>query len=400
MLRYMDSFGWCQFASSPLRYNTNFKNLHYGSGFFNGDTVSMGTLTGSIVPGPQPNSSAIQFQRAHTLPPDSSGNTGWFQGVDLLGGSKDWFVACWVKPENLAGRQTFFWFSALEPPNFLGNMSLAISPGLKLEVIHQNSNLVMNALGFTNVTSVAKIPDGQWTHVCVRYKAATGPANGRVTIWINGALDTDQSGLNLNSTTQISQAYLVWQQNAAAPKLSISNLIICDPQGSTNNTQISPNTQILTIPPTADVDNGNWTPSIAGPNYTMVDLLSGPGATYITIADLAQPDELFSIAGSTDGQVLALGSNFTITNGPGNIEALARIAGVRYPMGSPITANSDAVVSTLTENSPATGKAWTDSEINAAAWGCRAFSGSSEQIKQFWLEKLWTTGIGPYTFGS
>lgn len=400
MLQLVDGFGWCQFGNSTLRSNTNFKGLGIGSGFFNGDTVGMGILSGNIITGPYPGNKGIEFVRAEATPPDGLGNTGWFQGYNLPGGASNWICAMHVRPVSVTGRQTFFWLSALEPPNFLGNMCLAVNGSGQLEVIHFTGDIQMNTLGFTNVASVATLPDSTWTHICVRYIAATGPSNGRITIWINGNLDTDRTGLNLNSSTKISQAYLVWQSNAITTKMGIANLVICDDQGTVNNTQIPATTQIRTFNGSSDIDNGNWTPHPSGPNFSCVDVLSGPGSTYIDITNLTNPDELFGIPFFDDGgTVMGLNSSFTMANGPGDIKPLVKIAGNKYVIGPALTANVQANVNALTESSPATGQPWTDREITGAAWGCRANSGVSEKVYQAFWEKVWYSGGGPYTFG-
>lgn len=396
----MEGFGWCQFSNSILRYNTRFKGSLAGAGFFNGMPASSGTLTGSIVPGPSAGSSAIQFSRAHGLPADFYGNTGWYQGVDLAGGARNWIISCWVYPTMIGSRQTFLWLSGVEAPNFLGNCALAVNALGQLEVIHFNGDIVMNSLGTINVASTGTLPDQQWSHVCVRF-IAPPTATGRITIWINGSLDNDQSLLGLISTAQINQCYLVWQNNAAGTSIALSNLIICDDQGVVNNGRIAPQTQIRTISPTSDFDNGGWRRgSGVGSNFSMVDTLSGPGGTYITLPNLSLPDQLFGIDPNTDGQILGVGSNFAMTNGPGTIEPLVQIGASRYAIGPSLTAITMALVGSLAEGSPASGGAWTDAEINAAAWGARGSGGSGEQVYQMFLEKLWTTGSvgGSYAF--
>ncbi len=398
MLRFADGFGYCSFAKVGFKYTA-------GAGFFG----SSGTLTGSIDPGPYASTSGLTWKVAHGGA-DFVGNTGYVLAVDMGATESTWIAAMWINPNNITSRQTFFALISNEPPNKLPAMVLHLNAALKLELNAQNSGVgsvayprINTIAGNLVATSAATIPQNAWTHICIRCQFLNGSL-GRVQLWVNDGLDTDVSGINIGPTTAVSQAWLPWQTPlASTSQITISQLIVCDTLGSVNNAQVSPSTRISTIFPNLDVANGNWTPAAAGSNFSEVNSASGPGAAaYVTLPSLTAPDELFGIpAISTGGTNLAVVVNIcSILSGVATMQALMKQGATKYLLGSVMTVPNPAAqtLQGIAETNPATSAAWKDSDISADAWGFRGLTGTGENVEQFFLEKVFTLGLGSYSY--
>ena len=400
-LRFVDGFAWSNFTNSTYKYTA-------GSGFFGGSGGGP-TLTGSIDPGPFTNTKGITFKVAAGSA-DGAGNTGWLQAVDLGSTEDTWIAAMWIMPQNLTSRQSFFAFISHEPPNRLPAMVLHLNAALKLEMNSQNSGAGSVAQPHMNTlvadlvaTSNYTFPQGVWTHICIRCQFLNA-TNGRVQLWVNGSLDTDVSGINIGPTTAVSQAWLVWQNPVSNPaQITMSQIVVCDINGSINNTRVSPSTTITTIFPSSDVANGGWTPASAGSNFSQVDNTNGPSVgSYVTLPSLAFPDELFGIpALSTTDRNIALVANIcSVGTGAPTLQALVQQSATKYLLGAPITSPASAALTFqgIAETNPATGAAWKDPDISADAFGFRGITGTGENVEQFFLEKVWISGIGSYSY--
>lgn len=397
MLRFADGHGYCSFAKVGFKYTA-------GAGFFG----SSGTLTGSIDPGPFASTSGLTWKVAHGGA-DFVGNTGYVLAVDMGATESTWIASMWINPSNITSRQTFFALISNEPPNKLPAMVLHLNAALQLEMNTQNSGVGsvayprINQLVANNFTSNYTFPQGAWTHICIRCVFLNG-SNGRIQLWVNGSLDTDVQMLNIGPTTAVSQAWFPWQTPlASTTQIEISQVLICDVNGSLNNTQVSPTAQFATIFPNSDVANGGWTPASAGSNFSQVDSATGPGAgAYVTLPALTFPDELFGIpAVSTGGQNLALVANVcSVLSGAATLQALMQQSATKYLLGNVMTVPNPApqTLQGIAETNPATGAAWKDSDISADAFGFRGLTGTGENVEQFFLEKIFTLGLGSYSY--
>ncbi len=389
--RFYDSFLWCTFAGLPFKYTQ-------GAGF---QGTGSQTLTGGIDPGPFA-ADGVRFDVANCSVPNFFGNFGYELDANLGAGADSWVASVWIKPHAISSRQTFYALKDQEVPNFNAKMALHINAANKLEIDFQQAPLRMNTLfGTQHVTSLSTIAMDTWTHICVLVNFLGGSA-GNVTLWINGALDIFAGGFNLLTGSKVQTITLCWQNPSAGPEIVMSLPIVFDRLGTTNNTQIRPSTQITPYFPASDVANGSWVPSTGVLNYAMVNgLLNAPGGNNISLPSLISADELFGIAslGTADPN-LALAVNIvSIQNVSETFQALMKQGATKYLLGSALTASTvQGNQQVIVETNPATGLVWKDADISANAWGLRGLTGTGEQVFQLYLEKLWQSGIGSYSY--
>jgi hypothetical protein len=389
--RLTESFAWCNFANSAYKAT-------FGSGFFGGPGATP-TLTGSIAAGPFAGTFGKVFQVAAGAA-DFVGNTGWNQVYDLGAAEDTLFVAMWIKPSGIVSRQTFF---SLATANDLSNpMTLHINAAGKLEWDAQPGRIMMNQLvGVIHAASSATIPMNTWTHICIRITTPTTTGGCNFTLWINGALDTFAGPFTL--AAQMNLATLDWQAAVGTSvSIEISQLFICDKFGSVNNGQIPPAWRMTTYFPASDVANGGWVPLVAGPNFAMVNNTIGPSsAAYVSLPSLTFPDELFGLSPLlTTDQNIALAVNIASQKaGASTFQALMQQGATKYLLGSPITAPAATLTyQAIADNNPATGAPWKDADISANGWGMRGLTGTGEQVEQYFIEKVWTSGLGSYSY--
>ena len=391
-LRFFDGINWCSFAGSVYKYT-------FAAGFQGTGTQ---TLTGSIDAGPFAGTKGIRYAVANCSVANFFGNKGWELDANLGAGAASWIVSVWVKPQGITSRQTFYALRDQEVPNYNAKMALHINAANKLEIDFQQAPLRMNTLfGTQHLTSAYTFPDNAWTHICIAVNFLGG-SSGNVTLWINGGMDSFLGGLNLLTSAQVQTVTLCWQ-NAGSAQITMSTPIVFDTSGAVNNSRISPNARVTTIFPASDVSNGLWMPSGAGGNFAQVNnpAFNAP-ASYVTIATLAgDTDEQFGISplGTTDSNLGLALNTLLIGAGTQTVQGLMKQGATKYLLGSPITAPVAAgSYQSIADVNPATGAAWKDSDISADAWGFRALTGTGENVYQFYLEKLWQTTLGSYSY--
>jgi hypothetical protein len=402
VIRFTDGSAYCDFLGSQYKYNTlNWAGSNPCSDWFSG---SPGTLTGLIDAGPFASTYGITFQQA-TGTPDFFGNTGWHQVAQLgTSSSNIWILSMWVKPENITSRQTFFAFlGATGPPNETGVLALHLNGNNYLELNTVGSNVRMNTIhGDLAATSINQIPNGQWTHLCIYGNFVTRALGGRIKLWVNGSLDTDVAVpvAFAGASAPVNQAGLLWQ-NTGAAQITLSQIVVADGLGAVNNSQFFPSTQIATAFPIGDVSTG-WTPSSGSQGYLMVNENPGPDgdSTYISLPSLSFPEELFSFpATSSGGIILGVAGNVCVKGASQTLQALQKRAGVSNVLGNVLTAPAAYQTQQgIADVDPATLEAWTDAHINASSWGVRGLTGINERVSQYYLEKVWATPLGSYSY--
>ncbi len=363
------------------------------------------TLTGSITTGPFAGTKALRLQQAAPL---------YYWGIDL-GNRKTWFYSAWIKPIAIGSTVTFFVIQDDEViPNLTTTCVLQIDPnghiivapgaGTNVFVFPSDFDRAITSGNF--IKSAATCPFGSWTHVCARFDIPSNASSGHavLTLWINGNLDTQRLNVTLPAPLGGGSNRCVncWTSDGSND-MHISQLFFQDNTGSLNNTNVSPTRRITTIFPTSDVDNGNWTPLVAGPNYQMVNSAIGPSVSdYVSIASLiGGPDELFGITplATADSNVAVVVNIASQLSGSATLQALVKQGATRYLIGSPLTVPNPVVVQQgIAEVNPATGSAWKDADISAEAWGFRGLTGTGELVEQFFLEKVWELPIGSYSY--
>ena len=99
--------------------------------------------------------------------------------------------------------------------------------------------------------------------------------------------------------------------------------------------------------------------------------------------------------------ILGLGLNLSAKSAAtASLQAAARQSGSTRLVGSPLAPPAAAYTTfqSIAELNPATGLPWTEADIVGSTFGFRALTGTGEHVSQFFLEKLWLSGIGSYAY--
>ncbi len=397
MIRFGDSWAYCNFAHATDKYN---------AAFFGGGS---GTLTGGIVGGPLPGTFGLRLQQAIGAA-SFFGNTGWFLDIPFASGFKDWIVSMWIKPANLTGRRTFLSLGLDVLPNLAANVVLQINAS-KLELWSQQTNLRMNSgsTGTQLLESIQAFPSGAYTHFSLKLhidgQLVGGQPIGTAELRVNGALDQSLVNLPLSNpaTPGANHFTLCWQESGAG-EISISQPTVCDLSGGVNNTHIKPGSYWKAVFPAGDDPVQGWN-RVPGPSAVgmVTEIPADEDASYISPSSLVQPDELFTMpAGSTAAGLLGLILNARARGASAqSYQAIVRKAAdaVRLLGSAAAVPASYKTQQFIADRDPQTALAWVDSDVAAAAFGLRGLSGTGERVTQLFLEKLVeAAGIGSYAY--
>ncbi len=431
MLRDTDSFAYTDFSHADLKtiipqFPPGFGAPNWGprSGYWDptkpvgGPGWSGGSKSGLIDSGPYPGTYSLHMQGAAPI---------WYRCY-YMGPTRgdDWIVARWIYPINIVGTKSFVLFQQnTNSPNFSTVFGMQVRDDGKIVLNPQdNSNCnffpalfdspsffqhwptptdgpafaVSNATIPINTTGPTPGSAKGWTHVCLQVHFDPVVGGGRLKLWINGCLDL--SGATLNMPIGANLITDTWNSTDGS-ELCSSQIVICDPSGPYNNSNVSQFATIQTVFPTSDVTTG-WSGG-----YALVNSNPGPTPPGVNLITLATPDDLFGIPPlPATPQVLGVNLNMAMTaptqTATGAFQVSGHIAVQINPtldplIGSPWTRQS------ITETNPFTGTPWTIDDINAAAWGMRGIAGTGTNVQQFFLEVLTQTGPatcgGSYSYG-
>lgn len=402
MVVFGDGFGYCDFAGSSLKYSAPGSSTN-PVGFQGTGTQ---TLTGSIDPGPFPGTSALHFKTAYcTIPGSFLGNQGWLQSVQLAA-TKYWIISLWINPVNITSRQTFLALQDSEVPNFNPKIVVHVNAGGRIEVVNQApSGLRMNSSAGALLLTSSVLPQNAWTHICISlfWEVRGSRPDNYVRLYVNGNLDSQLVGGDFGGTASMpSRLSLCWQAPAGGAEILLSQIVACD-NISPNNVPLPPSTQITTIFPSGDAIAGGWTPS---PGYSQVNANPGPvlpaGTDKITLPSLAAPDELFSIPAvtTTDSNLALILNSCAQGASAQTYQGLVLKAGdSRRLLGFALAVPAAyATQQFIADTDPQTGNPWKDADISAAAFGVRGLTGTGEGTSQIFIEKIFSTGIGSYSY--
>ena len=229
-------------------------------------------------------------------------------------------------------------------------------------------------------TSSSTIPLGSWVYIELKF--TINSSTGSYTLRINGANAFTGSGANTQasglSTASRFQFFSPGGTGNDSAQGYISDLYICDGQGSTNNDFLG-DCRVETLYPTGA---GNYTQLTIGGSTPAATNWQGvketpadDDVTYNYTNTLNQIDT-YQVTDLTSTPTNIFGIQFNVTarkdNSGGRAETpLIRISGTDYLLTQYTLTTSYLVNSQIKETSPATSSAWSASEINSAEFGLK-----------------------------
>lgn len=287
---------------------------------------------------------------------------------------------------------------------------------------------ILGPLGAVLVNTVATSTTFTPGVYCTLELVAAFGTSGTVSLFKNGVLAATKSGVNFGSVLPDRHTFRF--QGFGPPGIVLDNLIIWDGQSGDPFTGQYGRQRILSIEPAADLQAGEWSPSVPGPSFAMVDdnpSSSGGspnGDINYLLALGTGPDAVFSMAKSDcSGLVLALAWNACARPDPTSanplldfvyIPALATLTVGNQRVAAVGHLNPDAPFATIdyftyqviSKTNPVSGSNWQDTEISDGAFGCGAVATPQVRMTAFYLEKIidltgkpFNCGGGPTSFG-
>jgi len=223
----------------------------------------------------------------------------------------------------------------------------------------------------TEIASGGIVPTNSWC--CIEIHAFIDNTGGIVQVKIDGTLVIDFSGDTQKDSNEV-LAVLLGDTSYSlyyAPCTGYyDDLAINDPSGNVNNSWLGQG-GIIGLVPTGAGNYTQLTPS-AGANWAAVDEVPpDDGGTYVEEATVNRKDTYkmqdLPVASGFMASVTAvqwLCRALNTVSGNGNFARLLRIAGVDYQSDDIGYDRDYSYHPEIVETSPATGAAWTESEIN------------------------------------
>jgi hypothetical protein len=349
-------------------------------------------------------------------------NNGFNQG-SLITGRDGLGQALWIEnnafgeviyrvdldPQNVWGfNMDWQWSSGAQPDMVWYTIGYLTTTLLSLQLRSDGSMSILGPsateLVNTSQTSTAFQP-GEWSTLEL---VATFGTSGSVFLYKNGILAAHVTGVNFGTTLP---TFLAFQQSGFGPPGQIiDNYVIFDGQPGAITGQYG-RVRVLSSEPTADLQGGEWMPSVPGPSFAMVD--DGPSTptgspdgddTYL-LAQATGPDAVFAMQGTQcTGLILALAWNACMRPDP--TTATPEVDMVYLPTLSTLVVGSVDVVATgaftsapvacdnyftyqqVVEINPNTGTNWQDVDILNGSFGVGAAANPQVRLTAFYLEKL------------
>ena len=221
--------------------------------------------------------------------------------------------------------------------------------------------------GATLVATSATVPfnvPNVWRYIECKYNMTTGACTVRSdgVVILTGTVATTASVTILNIGTN----------GSSSSNLLIDDMYILDATGAVNNDFLG-DVKVQTLLPSADGSNSGLTPSTGTTHYNLVNEATPDTTSYVSSSNAGDKDTYaFQDLSANTASVYGL----TITNyahkdaaGAGGVANVVRVGATDYAstgqsLSSSWTANNDIV-----EINPATGTAWTASDVNNAEFG-------------------------------
>lgn len=260
-------------------------------------------------------------------------------------------------------------------------------------------------------TSAYVIPLLTWIYL--EFEVTFG-ASGRIRMWVNDALQFDQSGLNLQNPSEKvnpDRMSLIWDV-LETKGIHIDNWYIADDSGSFNNTQLGPS-RISIVFPNLDAISEGFTRNSGTTNTSCVQDPGGPGlgpdgtTTQVTTASAGSLDLYGVTRPACFGKILGLALNIATQGGSGvsSADLVCRPqadptkqfnvgAGIAVPAAY---GDGLSIIQAITEQNPVTSSVWRDGDIAEALWGMR--SGAALDVTQLFVEKITSLRVQPYDCG-
>jgi len=223
-------------------------------------------------------------------------------------------------------------------------------------------------------TTGANIQPGAWCHIEVKvYCHAT---SGSVTIRVNEVTKLSLTGINTKGGNDSFHSRVRFRGVNSACQTRFDDIFILDATGAVNNDFLG-RKRVVAIFPNAIGDVAAWTPS-AGDNWDCVDEQNPSTADYVQTAVTGNSDlyNFSAVAGITGGiagiQINAL--SISTTDGmPWSLSLPVKPSGGSQDDGASllVTSSSGFVKSRLLETNPASGVAWTTTDLNDAQFGVK-----------------------------
>ncbi len=371
-----------------------------------------GTMAGSVVSGPFPGTSAIQWGDVSpaTFGVDIFGvpiRTFWSQAIQL-DNRADWFLGKWIMPVAINSAQPIFAMqNNTGAPNLVTQILVQINADMTISIgltggnnvyVFKNDYALFNTAAHRGTilgTSKKKLTLGAWNHISLSMHLVplSTPAKCKMVLYWDGCPEITTANFGLTNSGAAIAAWVWGGSDGSA--LASSQWVLKDSQGINNNGVVSPKERITGYFPVSDYAS-SWTPSTGGSCAAMVNENPGPDddGTYMSLPSLAAPNQLFNMASiATSQNVLAVVANAALKAGASqSIGGLLKkkLTGSPVPFGSAIVGEGAyTTLQFISEVNPDTGLPWTDAQTDAAAWGVQGVAGSGERVSQFFLEKLW-----------
>lgn len=260
--------------------------------------------------------------------------------------------------------------------NFAIIFSLLDSGSLQCDLrMDSAGHLYATRNGTTLGTSTSAITSGVWYYI--EFKALIHASAGTVDIHVNGVswLSLTSQNTKATSNATANQVQLYGASNAAP---AFDDFYCCDGTGGTNNDFLG-DVRVESLKPDGAGNYAQFTPNGAGANYNCVNESSMDSDTTYNADATTGHIDTFSFGNMSSTPVTVFGVQTSLVArkddaGSHTASALFRAGSTDYAQTAQSVPSSYAWLLTINETNPATGSAWTASEINALEAGYKLVS--------------------------
>lgn len=231
-------------------------------------------------------------------------------------------------------------------------------------------------------TSTNTLSVGEWNYIEIKFVIGNSGSfevrvNGSSEGWIPQTVGDIQNGA---TTTVNNICFCTYYDISASLDYCIDDLYVCNSSGATNNDFLG-DVKVETLYPNANGNYSQWTGSDADQvdNYSLVNetVYTSDSAPYVT-AETANTIDTYQFSNlSTITNVKGIQVNYVAKKDDAaekTIREKCRVSGSDYNGTTQYLGTSYALYSEIRENNPATGSAWSVSDLESAEFGAEIVS--------------------------
>lgn len=232
--------------------------------------------------------------------------------------------------------------------------------------------IAKNGAGTTLGTSAAGVL-AAGTFAYVEIKHTINNSTGSVTVKVNGVTVISVTGVDTQNTGNATSDGFQLTNIGASSAMFVDDLYVCDTTGSYNNDFLGP-IQVQCLKPSGAGNSTQWTPD-SGSNYARVNEAHPDDDTSYVAANTVGNKDTYALGNLASTGVSVLGTQRIMrarvdTTGSHGIKDVQRIGGTDYEGAEKtVSSTSYGYYYDIDEVSPATGVAYTPTEINAMELG-------------------------------